>query len=48
MEQFIQDLVHICEIHKISVIGEDIFYKDGELIEGEIVIIPEEESNEKN
>lgn len=45
MKQFIQDLQQLCNKHHISIIGEDILYKNGELIEGEIEIL-EEVSNE--
>lgn len=42
MKQFIQDLQQLCNKHHISIIGEDILYKNGELIEGEIEILEEE------
>lgn len=43
MENFIKELQDLCNKYNMSIIGEDILYKDGQLIEGEVEIISEEE-----
>ena len=48
MKEFIQDLQDLCNKYHISIIGEDILYNNGELIEQTVEIIPisKEETNE--
>ena len=48
MKKFIQELQDLCNKHHISIIGEDILYMNGELIEETVEIIPisKEETNE--
>lgn len=44
MKEVIKELQQICNKYKIDIIGSDFIYRDGKVIEEDIIILSEEES----